>query len=71
MGLPKARRSLAAARRAGQVGRMLIRLTLIVGIIIIVFYLFLWLCSVFSSPVFESVAATGNGNYLGVVQVAN
>jgi len=68
MGLRKARRSLAAARRAGQVGRMLIRLTLLVGIIIIVLYLFLWLCSVFCSPVFEPVAAAGNGNYLGVVQ---
>ena len=70
MGPPQARRSLAAASRAGQAGPMLIWLTLFAStvIAILVFLSFVFLAVVVAGSVFEPIAAPGNGNYLGVMK---
>jgi len=70
MGPSQARRSLAAASRAGQAGPMLIWLTLFVStVIVILVFLDLFFFGVAGSgSVFEPVAAAGNGNYLGVMK---
>jgi len=69
MGNTKARRSLAAASRAGQVGRILIWLTFFASnvIVILIFLVLVFFGVVVSGSVFEPIAAAGNGNYLGVV----
>ena len=65
MGFPKARRSLATACRAGQAGRLLIWLTLFASAVIVILIFF---DVIVSGPVFEPVAAAGNGNDLGVMK---
>ena len=59
MGNTKARRSLAAASRAGQVGRILIWLTLFAStvVVILIFLVLIFFGVIVSSPVFDSIAA--------------
>jgi len=68
MGHP--RWSLAAASRVGQAGSMLIWFTLFVTtfVFVLVFLRFLFLGVAVSGPVFEAVAAAGDGDYLGVME---
>ena len=70
MGLPKARRSLAAARRAGQAGRRLIWLTLLAStvVLILIFWGLLLFTVAACGPVFEPIAGAGNGDDLGVMK---
>ena len=68
MGPQQARRSLAAASRAGQTGSILIWLTLFASTFIVVFFSFIFFGTAFTGPVFEPVAAASNGNYLGVMK---
>ena len=69
MGPPQARRSLAAASRAGQAGPILVRFTfLVITVVVLVFFGFVLLAVAVSGSVFEPVAAPGNGNYLGVMK---
>jgi hypothetical protein len=70
MGLQQARRSLAAARRAGQTGPILIWLTLFgrTVVFVLVFLGFVVLAVAVASSVFEPVAAAGNSDDLGVMK---
>ncbi len=70
MGPPQARRSLAAASRAGQAGPILIWLTLFAStvVVILIFLVLVFFDLVVSGSVFEPVAAAGNGDDLGVMK---
>ena len=70
MGPQQARRSLAAASRAGQTGPMLIWLTLLASIVVAVhiFWGLLLFTVAACGPVFEPVAGAGNGDDLGVMK---
>ena len=70
MGLPKARRSLTAARQAGQASRMLIWLTLLASavVIILVFFGLILFTVAGCGPVFEPVTGAGNADDLGVMK---
>lgn len=64
MGTTKARRSIAAASRAGQAGRMRISLTFLMSTVIVILVLF---AVVVSGSVFETIASACNRDNLGVV----
>ena len=70
MGLPRARRSLAAARRAGQTGRRLIGLTLLAStiVLILIFWGLLLFTVAACGPVFEPIAGARNGNDLSMMK---
>ena len=70
MGPQQARRSLAAASRAGQTGSILFWITLFTSIVIavLVFFSLIFLSIAFTGSVFKPVASAGNGNYLGVMK---
>ncbi len=70
MGLSRARRSLAAACRARQAGRMLIGLTFLAStIVLILIFWNLLLCAVAACrSVFEPIAGTRNADDLGVMK---
>ena len=70
MGHTEARRSVAAASRAGQAGPILIWLALfsITVMVVLVFMGVIIFSIAVSGFVFEPIAATGNGNYLSVMK---
>jgi hypothetical protein len=70
MGLSRARRSLAAACRAGQAGRILIWLALLASIVVLILVFWnLLLCTVAACrSVFEPIAGTRDVNDLGVMK---
>jgi len=70
MGPYKARRSLAAASRAGQTGSILIRLALFIGTVIVILFFMSLIVITFagSGSVFEPIAAASNSNDLGMMK---
>ena len=68
MGLPQARRSLAAASRAGQAGPILIRFALLATIVFLILLGFVFFVVGVAGSVFEPVAAAGNCDYLGMMK---
>ena len=69
MGPPEARRSLAAACRAGQAGSVLTRVTLLGStLVVLAFWGFAWFRAAVGSSVSEPITLTGDSNDLGVMK---